>query len=738
MKKPFQNHVMLIVMILSLLFSSESIIAQQNSTTHTRGKLWETLYNYGFIGDPGAWDYLQVTGIGFYPGFSGYTYPTDEFMANGFITDANFHNFRSGPWIITKGANTLVPPAFSPEPRDFIIYQSSMAPVAGQYGALVGSIPPFQKTENFIEDENFNPLLPEEMNYIEFATSTGVTVKQRSMSWSYPGYSDFIIYDYVLVNTGDIAIPSVNRVVNYQQTLNEMWFVFHSGLQVSTKGVINFHYNPDFLSSTAPGGSFGWHPGSGYTDFYHVENDEADGKGLLFYSRDFNGGREPVPWDQYGLKSNWQTLLRNQPDYLPELQDPAAFGFTFLYRTPPVGGNPDPFEADPNFFNIYSDEGDRFLGKTVDFEGFGLNTFSPAEMFQFATHNKRPPNAGNLYCWYTSSFGPYRLVPGDSIRIVVAEVAGVMDLKEVYRGDPNFHYPDSTIAAIRRNADAVRNAVKWGFGATVNGIHLAADVPEPPPSPTCIAANASVGSDTAIIAVRWDKLAETKVIVDGSGSAFYDGINDLDGYRVFRGRDKRGIWDLIAEIPRTEFSNYWNEELEQYEYFDKDLQFGFEYYYYVQAYNSTPKPWTSANGTYVQNLPELISSDVNKTALTGAKPGPVSVSGGWDVFAAPNPYVEGDPQRSFPGSSASDINRKIEFRNLPERATIKIYNLAGDIIITLSHEPDSFGNLSGSTEWDQRSDAGLLVAPGLYIYVVQSESEGTVGSRATGKLMIIR
>ena len=100
----------------------------------------------------------------------------------------------------------------------------------------------------------------------------------------------------------------------------------------------------------------------------------ADGKGLLFYSRDYNGGREPVPWDQYGLKSNWQDLLRVQPDWLPELQDPSAFGFTFVYRTPPIGGNSDPFEADPNFFNIYSDEADKFNGKTVDFEGFGLNT----------------------------------------------------------------------------------------------------------------------------------------------------------------------------------------------------------------------------------------------------------------------------------------------------------------------------------------------------------------------------
>ena len=719
-----------------IIFISSSIsMAQNNYTTHTRGKLWETLYNYGFIGDPGAWDYTEITGIGFYPGFSGYTFPPDEETANGYITDANFHNFRSGPWIIAKDAETLIPPAYTVTKKDYLIYHASMAPVSGNYGALVGNIEPFTKSKNYIEDDNFNPLLPEEMNYIDYETSTGITVKQRSSSWSFPGYDDFIIYDYVLVNTGDIAIPSVNKIVNHAQTLDEVWFVFHSGIQVSTKGVINFHYNSDFLSSAAPAGAFGWHPGSGYTDYYQVENDETDGNGLLFYSRDYNGGREPVFWDQYGIKSNWKSLLTVQDGWLPELQDPAAFGFTFLYRTPPSGSNNDPMEADPTYFNIYSDEADKFNGKTVDFEGFGLTTFSEADIYQFATHNKRPENTGKLYCWYTSSFGPYKLEPGDSIRIIVGEVAGEMDLKEVIKGDPDYWYPDSTIADIRRNVEALRNSVKWGIGATVDGINIAADVPEPPPAPISYAANGSVGSDTAIIVVKWGKEAEKKTINDASGSVFYDGSSDLSGYRIYRGNDKRGIWYLIKEIPKSEFSSYWNNDLSLYEYYDNTVQFGYEYYYYVEAYNSNPGDWTSANGTVVKDLPELVSSDINKTSLTSAKPGPVSVNEGWDVFVVPNPYVEGDSQRSF----GEPTPEKIEFRNLPEKATIRIYNLAGDLIRTIIHEPDANGNLSGSASWDdQRTESGLLVAPGLYIYVVTSETEGSVGSKAHGKLMIIR
>ncbi|MGE5797652.1 MAG: hypothetical protein ACM34N_12780 [Ignavibacteria bacterium] len=729
-------------LILFLLFAS-LVYSQQTSTTHSRGKLWETLYNFGFIGDPGAWDYLQLTGIGFYPGFSGYIFPNDEELANGFITDANFHNFRSGPWIIAKDAFDLVPPAFTPQIKDFLLYHASLA--TGDNGALGGNIA-FRRTENFSEKPGFNTLLPEEINYLEFATSTGVTVKQRSMQWSYPGYDDFIIYDYVFVNTGDIAIESIGEVRNHQQTLNEVWFVFHSGIQISTKGVINFHYNDDFLSSSAPAGSFGWHPGSGYTDYYNVEDRvPGDEKGLLYYSRDYNGGREPVPWDQYGLKNNWQDLLRKVPNFPPELQDPAAFGFVYLYRTPPQGGSSDPFDADPTFFNIYSDELEKFQNKTVDFEGFGLSPFSLSQIYDFARHNHEPPSSSNgkLYCWYTGSFGPYTLAPGDSVRLIIAEVAGTLDLHEVLRGDPN-HYlksftedymNDSVAVDIRRNAEAVRNAVKWGVNPNGTGIP---DVPDSPPAPECSATNASAGSDTAIIAVRWDNIAEKVQYLDGSGSVFYDGAFDLSGYRIFRGTDKRGIWDLIADIPSAEFNSFWNSEIERYEYFDRTVQFGFEYSYYVQSYFTPQRQWTSANGTTVASLGELTSGDITRTPLTNAKPGPVDISGGLDVFAAPNPHILDDPVRSFGLSSEGDIAYKIEFRNLPEKALIKIFSLSGDLIATLNHGADQQGNLSGSKEWYQRSDSGLLVAPGLYIYVVQSETEGSVGAQTFGKLMIIR
>ncbi|HSD63872.1 MAG TPA: hypothetical protein VLB50_08730, partial [Ignavibacteriaceae bacterium] len=251
-------------LLLLVILAASHVEAQQNSTTHTRGKLWETLYNWGYIGDPGFWDYTESTGIGFFPGFSGYDYPDDELKANGYITNANFHNARSGPWIIAKNAFTLIPPGFTPQRKDFLFFHSSMATLTDDYGIVSGEIMPFKRTENYSDKPGYNPQLPEEMNYIEWATTTGITVKQRSMAWSFPGYNDFIIYDYVFKNTGDLAIPPAGVIKHYEQTLSEVWFSFHSELQVSTKGVLNFHQNSDFLKSAAPAGGFGWHPGKGY------------------------------------------------------------------------------------------------------------------------------------------------------------------------------------------------------------------------------------------------------------------------------------------------------------------------------------------------------------------------------------------------------------------------------------------------------------------------------------------
>lgn len=102
-----------------------------------------------------------------------------------------------------------------------------------------------------------------------------------------------------------------------------------------------------------------------------------------------------------------------------------------------------------------------------------------------------------------------------------------------------------------------------------------------------------------------------------------------------------------------------------------------------------------------------------------------------EPYVVPNPYVAAasfEPQR-FAVSGRGE--RKIEFRNLPNYCTIRIYTINGELVKELHHN----GNITqGYIAWDLRSKDNLEIAPGLYIYHVDG---GEVGSYI-GKFAVIK
>jgi hypothetical protein len=103
-----------------------------------------------------------------------------------------------------------------------------------------------------------------------------------------------------------------------------------------------------------------------------------------------------------------------------------------------------------------------------------------------------------------------------------------------------------------------------------------------------------------------------------------------------------------------------------------------------------------------------------------------------DVKVVPNPYLvrnEWERHHDF---------RKLKFINLPDHCTIYIYNLAGDLVRTLTHDatkanvgglPNQYG---GDEDWDLLNESRQKPAPGVYIFYVQSDQ----GSQ-TGKFVLI-
>jgi hypothetical protein len=96
-----------------------------------------------------------------------------------------------------------------------------------------------------------------------------------------------------------------------------------------------------------------------------------------------------------------------------------------------------------------------------------------------------------------------------------------------------------------------------------------------------------------------------------------------------------------------------------------------------------------------------------------------------NISVVPNPYiVNSDYFNESPG------NHLMRFTRLPSECTISIYTVSGEFVASLDHD-DPF---SGNKWWDITNGRGKAVAPGLYIYVVDTPG----GESKMGKFAIVR
>ena len=153
---------------------------------------------------------------------------------------------------------------------------------------------------------------------------------------------------------------------------------------------------------------------------------------------------------------------------------------------------------------------------------------------------------------------------------------------------------------------------------------------------------------------------------------------------------------------------------------DDALLDGFPYWYSIVSFSAPDLD---------SGLPEFQSGFNENAMLLYPGPGPSSSADGPGVGVFPNPYRAGSHFDDRLGEI--ETGRKIWFTNLPERCTIKVFNLAGDLVKTLSHD-DPF---QGMEAWDILSNAPRAISSGLYIFVVEDLSSGDI---QRGKLVIIK
>lgn len=269
------------------------------------------------------------------------------------------------------------------------------------------------------------------------------------------------------------------------------------------------------------------------------------------------------------------------------------------------------------------------------------------------------------------------------------------------------------------------------------------NIPVPPPSPAL-----RIVPERNRITLRWDSLAE--LFIDPKSHTM-----DFEGYRVYVSESKeQSDFRLVREfdIVDSVFYNTGLDEIDDpmvmdgdtlaYSYDLTDVRDGFKYWVAVTSFDTGTPEVESLESGIAQNRRMVIPGSGAATQGNGRP----------RVKVFPNPY-RGDAV--WDGALSRD--RYLWFVNLPERCTIRISTLSGDLVDTIEFDGNAYDAreirgifdptdpldpdrdipvLSGGmAAWDliSRNDQGI--ASGLYLFSVKDKDTGDI---QVGKFMILK
>lgn len=120
----------------------------------------------------------------------------------------------------------------------------------------------------------------------------------------------------------------------------------------------------------------------------------------------------------------------------------------------------------------------------------------------------------------------------------------------------------------------------------------------------------------------------------------------------------------------------------------------------------TRKPFDPGDIFTFETKKAVVSNDVVKQSLG-------------DIYVVPNPYVAYSNSEN-PGRTISKRgDREIQFRNLPQKCTIRIYTITGELVDTIEKEDNT-----SMASWDLLSSEGMRIAYGIYIFHVDVPQAG--------------
>ncbi len=317
-------------------------------------------------------------------------------------------------------------------------------------------------------------------------------------------------------------------------------------------------------------------------------------------------------------------------------------------------------------------------------------------------------------------FGPYTLDPGDKVKLVLANVAG---LGAHITTNPDNGYPYDPIEwawqvgeqygslsdAPARNAELA----KGHDGAWTNVEHALFaysnewQVPTTPPD-VDFQISSTLEAQTEL---TWNGDAERAVNPDY-------GTADVTAYRVYVSTwSEAGPWRLKGTMPASGASSY--------SWVDKESLAGFSRFYNVRSVASGKSDWSEGTKT-LADLPAQMAAHVTN-GLEGGYSAPEQRT--FDNIVPSQPAdpksdnldlevrVVPNPLNVFDGSQNYNGEVKVRFVGIPYKAKISIYSVGGDLVSTLYH------NNPESGEADFRllnNTVSGQIYSGVYVWVVES------------------
>lgn len=304
--------------------------------------------------------------------------------------------------------------------------------------------------------------------------------------------------------------------------------------------------------------------------------------------------------------------------------------------------------------------------------------------------------------WSMMSLGPWDILPGDSIRFAVAEIVNGVDYGIAIQPK---NYGTATITSLSRGLfDRSVDQSQFTFDNNFNH-------PDPPAAPV-FTVDYNRGGDIVANILKWGIEAESIPDPD-------DGQLDLVGYIVYRSEYLSiGPWIAIDTVFAGD-PNYLDGF--EYTYIDSAVSIGQGYYYALTSFDNGRASWTGVQT--ITNVPPLETSIFANRKQTPFIATIAPKEDLEEVLVVPNPFIISEGQ-SQPG--AGD---QIQFVNLPNPCTIRIYTVRGDIVKTI----DVADGTGAIVTWDQVTDYGQFVESGIYIFHIDYN-----GGSKLGKFAIVR